>query len=182
MAPVASMKGYRLAMVFIVPALFIGGNVLCMLAEKPAILVGRLLAGFGDGVNTTIGVALIAETATPRLRGTATALRQVFLSFGIFSSWLVSYFIVKDVQQGWRIIFGLGCVPAAALLLGGIFVIPESPRWALLRGHSFDQVKQECVMKKKRIWYHSRGVNGLNGMYQCGFLWGWLQLGTYPDA
>jgi MFS transporter, SP family, galactose:H+ symporter len=70
--------------------------------------------------------------APAKHRGVVVSLNQLFLTIGIFVSYLVGYGL-SNVSDGWRWMLGLGAVPGA-ILFTGMLVLPESPRW--LAGHN----------------------------------------------
>src|SRR5260370_21374320 len=55
-------------------------------------------------------------------------LYQFALTVGIALADLVGYWLAS--QHGWRLMFGIGAIPAA-VFLGCILTLPESPRWLL---------------------------------------------------
>lgn len=89
------------------------------------------------GLGLTIGVSMVtaplyvAEISPARLRGRFVALYQVACVGGIFTTYLVNYFL--SFGDGWRLMLGLAAVPAV-LVLGSLAVLPESPRWLVLTG------------------------------------------------
>ncbi|KAK4763109.1 hypothetical protein SAY86_008877 [Trapa natans] len=69
----------------------------------------------------------IAEISPKDLRGVLTAINQLMICAGVSVS-----FIIGNVLS-WRTLALIGLVPCAVLLLG-LFFIPESPRWLAKRG------------------------------------------------
>lgn len=101
--------------------------------------VARFIGGIAIGLSSPISPMYIAEIAPARIRGAMVTLNQLAITFGIVAAYLTDWFIagMGDVQwnnlYGWRWMFGSECVPAALLLIG-LFFIPESPRWLLKTG------------------------------------------------
>jgi MFS transporter, SP family, solute carrier family 2 (myo-inositol transporter), member 13 len=57
---------------------FIGGAIMCCIANKYILFAGRFLAGFGVGLESVVVPVLLSEIATAETRGTITTLHQVF--------------------------------------------------------------------------------------------------------
>ena len=103
-------------------------------------LLARFLGGIGIGTASMICPVYTAESAPAHLRGRLGSLFQFGIVSGIlftlFSNALIQGFgdHTWNLTIGWRIMFGLGGIPAIALFLV-LFRAPESPRWLLLHGH-----------------------------------------------
>jgi MFS family permease len=101
----------------------------------------RFLGGMGMGGTWTAGAALVAETWGAKHRGKGGALMQMGLPVGsmlaIGVTALVSSLMGGLNGNGWRVIYGLGCLPAL-LLLPVALRTPESPVW-LVRKASTEQ-------------------------------------------
>lgn len=105
----------------------------------PGFLLARFLGGLGVGVASMVCPVYIAELAPERHRGRLGALFQLGIVTGIFIVFFVNYRIQQwgdadwNVRTGWRWMLGSETLPAA-LFLGMVAFIPESPRWLVLRG------------------------------------------------
>jgi putative MFS transporter len=111
--------------------------VMACQASTRGILVWRLIAGIGIGVELVTIDAYIAELMPKEIRGRAFAVNQVVQFSAIPVVALVSWLLVPRTPfgvAGWRWVVLAGSVSA-------IFVwfirrnIPESPRWLIARGH-----------------------------------------------
>jgi MFS transporter, SP family, arabinose:H+ symporter len=106
------------------------------------LIISRTLIGLAVGADSAIATAYIAEFAPAKKRGGLSIVQQWMITVGILVSYLIALLVfalapsaVRTVD--WRIIFGLGAVPAIiALLLRAR--MPESPRWLLHRGRYAD--------------------------------------------
>ena len=115
-----------------VALLFIVGSVIAAAAVSIWMLVGaRLLLGIAVGVSSMAAPLYIAETAPKELRGRFVSAFQLAITVGILVSYLVNLALAGD--DDWRLMFGLGIIPAV-LLLAGLMLLPESPRWLALEG------------------------------------------------
>jgi sugar porter (SP) family MFS transporter len=73
----------------------------------------------------------IAEIVPVRNRGSMVAIFQLAITAGILLAYLVNAAFADDGE--WRAVFALACAPAT-LLLFGMLLLPESPRWLVSRG------------------------------------------------
>jgi len=95
--------------------------------------IARLIGGIAIGVASSLAPLYIAETAPRQYRGFLVTLNQLAIVLGILISFFVSWRLSVLGEGAWRWMFGVGVVPALALLLG-LFFIPESPRWLASHG------------------------------------------------
>eukprot|EP00238_Polyblepharides_amylifera_P009327 CAMPEP_0196594268 /NCGR_PEP_ID=MMETSP1081-20130531/77815_1 /TAXON_ID=36882 /ORGANISM="Pyramimonas amylifera, Strain CCMP720" /LENGTH=489 /DNA_ID=CAMNT_0041918479 /DNA_START=387 /DNA_END=1856 /DNA_ORIENTATION=+ len=117
----------------IAAGLYGSGALLMGAAPSLELLVlGRLVYGAGIGFAMHGAPIYIAETAPASLRGTLISLKEGFIVGGILLGYLACSVLIGQ-EGGWRSIYSLSLVPAA-LLAGGMFYLPESPRWLLLSG------------------------------------------------
>uniref|UniRef100_A0A0C9S1J1 TSA: Wollemia nobilis Ref_Wollemi_Transcript_25293_2087 transcribed RNA sequence n=1 Tax=Wollemia nobilis TaxID=56998 RepID=A0A0C9S1J1_9CONI len=109
------------------------GWIAITLAQSASFLYfGRLLTGFGVGVISFTVPVYIAEIAPKHLRGSLGTVTQLSVTIGI----LLAYFF--GLLLDWRSLAIAGIAPCALLILG-IFFIPESPRWlAKIRSTEFE--------------------------------------------
>lgn len=93
--------------------------------------VWRFLGGVGIGLAMISSPIYIAELSPPHLRGVLVNVNQLSNVIGINLAVLVGYFFSFD-GWGWRWMFGSQAVPVA-LLIVGLLLVPESPRWLAAR-------------------------------------------------
>ncbi|KAI4910982.1 hypothetical protein J4E90_007239 [Alternaria incomplexa] len=102
----------------------------------PQFIVGRAIAGFGNGFTTSTAPAYQAECVKSHRKGTILMISAgAFVSAGIaLSYWFVFGFAyLTSSSASWRVPIALQimfALPAIAML----FVLPESPRWLILTG------------------------------------------------
>ncbi len=112
--------------------LFAAGSLVCAFANSPNDLIfGRLLMGFAVGMSSSLSPVYIAEIAEKGRRGKLVTLFLISVNFGIFISYLTNLAFAHS--GAWRIMLGLGIIPAAVFALF-ITVLPESPRWLIVKG------------------------------------------------
>ncbi|KAK3007906.1 hypothetical protein RJ639_013051 [Escallonia herrerae] len=110
-------------------------------AEGPIPLdIGRLATGYGMGVFSYVVPVFIAEIAPKNLRGALTTTNQLMICTGVSVA-----FIIGTVLT-WRTLALTGIIPCGVLLIG-LFIIPESPRWLAKIGR---QKEFEAALRRLR--------------------------------
>lgn len=125
--PFADRFGRRLSMNLSAIIFIIGTLVLMLATSFTMVMAGRLIQGVGVGIITIVVPLYLAEIVPSDLRGRGVALFQLALTFGILLGYLVNYFLKSTGD--WRLMFATGLVPSIIFLLGGLFLLPRSPRW-----------------------------------------------------
>jgi sugar porter (SP) family MFS transporter len=95
------------------------------------LVISRLIIGLGIGLSSSTVPTYLSELAPAKLRGAMGALNQIFIVLGILIAFLVGYFL--GPSSNWRAMFAGAIVPAA-ILLAGLAILPESPRWLIKAG------------------------------------------------
>jgi MFS transporter, SP family, xylose:H+ symportor len=104
-------------------------------------IIFRIVGGLAVGAASMTSPMYIAEISPARMRGRMVSLNQLAIVFGMLVVYFVNYYIARggntewNVTTGWRWMFGSEAVPAL-LLLGFLFLVPESPRWLAKQGRS----------------------------------------------
>ncbi len=112
------------------------------------LVIARMVGGLGVGASLILAPMYIAEISPPGLRGRMVSFNQLNIVIGIsvafFTNYLVLYFGKSDLAwaatlqldaYNWRWMLGLEFLPAV-LYYFGLFYVPKSPRWLLLKGQT----------------------------------------------
>ncbi|WP_220035620.1 MULTISPECIES: sugar porter family MFS transporter [unclassified Curtobacterium] len=122
--------------IMIVAAVFVLGVVFAGLSPGPTTLVlSRLFLGLAVGGSTQVIPTYVAELSPRERRGRMVTLFSCAIGIGILSAAFVN--VALDDVLSWRWLIMLSGVPAIVLLLG-MFVLPESPRWLVHAGRDDD--------------------------------------------
>lgn len=128
--------------------LFLASALGCMLSSSfTELIIFRLIGGLGIGVASMVSPLYISEFSPSRYRGMMVSLYQLALTVGIVLAYFSNSYLANHANDGyssgitkhvfsaevWRAMLGLGAVPAAIFLVS-LFMVPESPRWLLLKG------------------------------------------------
>jgi SP family galactose:H+ symporter-like MFS transporter len=102
----------------------------------------RFALGFGVGVASFVVPLYLAETAPASIRGSMGTLFQLMITIGIFLISLTNVFIARAfTSSGTSLpLMFLTITAFATLMFLGGFMLPESPRWLMLKGRKNDAV------------------------------------------
>lgn len=129
-APVSDRIGRRLAILG-AALMFLAGTIAITLADSVTwLILSRLELGLAIGAASQIVPVYIAEIAPPERRGSLVVAFQLAVVSGMLISYITG-FILRDYS--WRLLFGLGVIPALILFFGMLF-LPNSPRWMAMQG------------------------------------------------
>ena len=112
--------------------LFVVSSLICALAPTVGwLLAGRVLLGLAIGVAAFTAPLYISEIADERRRGSMISTYQLMITVGILVAFISDALL--SYSGAWRWMLGLVAVPGA-LFLAGVFVLPDSPRWLMMKG------------------------------------------------
>ncbi|TDS11937.1 sugar porter family MFS transporter [Sphingobacterium paludis] len=130
---------------FLAASLFIVSALGCALApDLASVIVFRILGGVGIGIASSVVPLYISEIAPADRRGRLVTYYQFAVTLGILLAYLSNAALLGDrviaqlpiwseskfVSELWRLMLGIGVLPAILFFVGLLFV-PESPRWLL---------------------------------------------------
>jgi len=125
--------------------LFVAGSVLCGVAWSPGVLiVGRFVLGLAIGIASFTAPLYLAEIAPESIRGAMISLYQLMITIGILAAYLSD--LGFSYTGNWRWMLGVIAIPGALFLIG-VSVLPDSPRWLMMRGR---RPEAESVLHKLR--------------------------------
>lgn len=107
-----------------------------LLPPLPILSACRFTLGFAVGVASFIVPLYLAETAPASIRGSMGTLFQLMITIGIFLISLTNVFIARAFASpttSLPLMFLTITVFASVMFFGG-FILPESPRWLMLKG------------------------------------------------
>jgi len=125
--------------------LFVAGSVLCGVAWSPDVLiVGRFVLGLAIGIASFTAPLYLAEIAPESIRGAMISLYQLMITIGILAAYLSD--LGFSYTGNWRWMLGVIAIPGVLFLIG-VSVLPDSPRWLMMRGR---RPEAESVLHKLR--------------------------------
>ncbi|RPH30349.1 MFS transporter [Buttiauxella warmboldiae] len=99
----------------------------------------RMIGGVAVGLASVVSPMYMSEVAPKDMRGRAVGMQQFAIVLGQSVVFFTNYLIARGMPQewivntGWRWMFCVGIIPCIAFLIT-VFLIPESPRWNVMKG------------------------------------------------
>ncbi|TNY17745.1 putative glucose transporter rco-3 [Rhodotorula diobovata] len=140
-------------------ALYLAGVVIQMFAASAlaTIVVGRLLAGFGVGFVSAIIILYMSEICPRKIRGAIVSGYQFCITIGLMLAAIINNF-TQDINSSASYRIPIGIQFAWGLILGGgLFFLPDSPRYFVKRGN---------IEKARAILVRLRGQPGDSKLVQ----------------
>ncbi|KAI9854736.1 MAG: hypothetical protein M1824_006618 [Vezdaea acicularis] len=122
--------------------IFLGSSIMIVGAalqasafQLPHFIVGRLVTGYGNGLNTSTVPTWQSETSRSHRRGQLVMIEGALITGGIcLSYWLdFGFSFLEPSEVAWRFPIAFQMV-FAILIIVLILELPESPRWLILKG------------------------------------------------
>ena len=117
------------------------------------LVIARMVGGFGVGASLILAPLYIAEIAPKELRGRLVSFNQLNIVIGISLAFFTNYWILQLAknpadwvmnlgigEHQWRWMLGLEALPAV-LYFFGLFLVPRSPRWLIMKGKTEEAKK-----------------------------------------
>lgn len=137
----ADRFGRKLALAGTYVLLITGCFCMSLASDFATLLAGRLVLGLGMGAGFTVVTTYMAEVSPKSHRGQYVCMEDLFIVVGVAIGYFSSY-MLAGLAHDWRLILGLGALPAvAALCLVMLPQLVESPRWNMLRGEREQALK-----------------------------------------
>jgi len=139
----ADKMGRRNVMRIAALLFLIGALVQGHATDHLVFVIARLAGGMAVGAASVLSPAYIAEVAPANIRGRMTTVQQIMIITGLTAAFLVNYVLAGAAGDStgalwggiaaWRWMYLMQAVPAA-VFLGALFFIPESPRYLVGKG------------------------------------------------
>ncbi|KAI1318731.1 myo-inositol transporter 1 [Xylariaceae sp. FL0255] len=93
-------------------------------------VLGRSIVGLAVGAASFVTPLYLAELAPAAHRGMVVTMNVLSITFGQVVAYIVGWICAEKVDpaMGWRVMVGLGAVPAILQFVSLLFM-PETPRW-----------------------------------------------------
>ncbi|KAJ9499524.1 hypothetical protein LTR99_009693 [Exophiala xenobiotica] len=129
----------------------IGATLQCTAFSLPHFIVGRLITGMGNGLNTSTVPIWQSECSQSHRRGQMVMVEGALITGGIcISYWIDFGFSFINNQASWRFPIAFQIV-FALFILAFILELPESPRWLILKGHEQEAMEVLAALSEKSI-------------------------------
>ncbi|XAR71540.1 hypothetical protein NMG60_11017871 [Bertholletia excelsa] len=128
---VADFLGRRRELIVAAILYLIGALVTAVAPVFVVMVIGRFVFGIGIGLAMHAAPIYIAETAPSQIRGQLISLKEFFIVLGMVVGYSAGSLLV-EIVSGWRYMYGAS-TPFAVIMGIGMWWLPASPRWLLLR-------------------------------------------------
>lgn len=100
----------------------------------------RLVGGLAIGLASVLTPVYIAEISPSKHRGALVSLNQLGIVIGILAALLAGWGLSGFGENSWRWMLAVAVMPSL-IFFGGLFAIPESPRWLISRGRPTEALR-----------------------------------------
>ncbi|KAJ5240855.1 uncharacterized protein N7469_002446 [Penicillium citrinum] len=145
--PANEYLGRRGAIIFSTILYTIGAALEAGAINYPMMVVGRLVLGFGVGIETGTVPVYVAESVERQFRGNLVSLYQFNIALGEVLGYVVAAIFLK-VEGNWRYMLGSSIV-FSTLMFIGMVLLTESPRYLMHKSRLLDAY---------RVWKRIRGI------------------------
>lgn len=128
---IADFFGRRRELILAALLYLVGALVTAVAPSFIVMVIGRFVFGIGIGLSMHAAPMYIAETAPTQIRGRLISLKEFFIVLGMVVGYTVGSLLV-DMVSGWRYMYGVSS-PLSVIMGIGMWWLPASPRWLLLR-------------------------------------------------
>ncbi|TXG48704.1 hypothetical protein EZV62_024579 [Acer yangbiense] len=144
---IADFLGRRRELILAALLYLVGALVTAFAPDFVVLVIGRFIFGIGIGLAMHAAPMYIAETAPSPIRGRLVSLKEFFIVLGMVAGYGIGSLLV-DTVAGWRYMYGISS-PLAVIMGIGMWWLPASPRWLLLRAikgkGNFQDLKETAI-------------------------------------
>lgn len=142
--------GRRKTIVFGGIIMIIGAILQAASYSYAMMIVARIITGVGNGLNTSTVPSYHAECSPASSRGSFIMIEGSLITFGIMISYWIdfAFYWLAGSSAQWRVPISLQIV-LALVMVGGIFFLPESPRWLAKHGRNAEALAVISALEDK---------------------------------
>ena len=136
--------GRRLTIIISTVFFIIGPTLMALAWDVFFVIIGRIVIGFGVGISSVVVPCYLGEVSSYQFRGFVVSLYEVAIAVGMLMAVSVDL-LVAIIFGGdslawlrWRVMVFIPVIFAIILLIFSAFMLPESPRWLVMKGR-FDE-------------------------------------------
>ncbi|VVB14867.1 unnamed protein product [Arabis nemorensis] len=128
---IADVIGRRKELILAAFLYLVGALVTTLTPSYFVLIIGRVTYGVGVGLAMHAAPMYIAETAPCQIRGQLVSLKEFFIVLGMVGGYGIGSLTV-NILSGWRYMYATSVLLAVVMGIG-MWWLPASPRWLLLR-------------------------------------------------
>jgi SP family sugar:H+ symporter-like MFS transporter len=117
-------------------------------------VIARIIGGLGIGAASVLAPVYISEVVPASVRGRLSSVQQIMIITGLTGAFVANYYLARIAGSStsifwlgypaWRWMFWMQVIPATIYLFT-LFLIPESPRFLVLKGRD---AEAEAVLSR----------------------------------
>ena len=151
--PISDRFGRRPVLRVAALLFFVSAIASAVAPDYLTLVIARMVGGLGVGAALIIAPMYIAEIAPADIRGRMVSFNQLNIVIGISVAYFSNFLILNLGQSDlawaqslgmgdwtWRWMLGVEAIPALIYFLA-LFLVPESPRWLVMRGKAEEALK-----------------------------------------
>ncbi|KAG5224446.1 D-xylose-proton symporter [Salix suchowensis] len=150
---IADFLGRRRELILAAFLYLVGALVTALAPAFAVMVIGRFVFGIGIGLAMHAAPMYIAETAPSHIRGQLISLKEFFIVLGMVAGYGIGSLLV-DTVAGWRYMY-VASTPLAVIMGIGMWWLPVSPRWLLLRAiqgkGSMQELRETAICCLRRL-------------------------------
>ncbi|KAK6003893.1 hypothetical protein QM012_008743 [Aureobasidium pullulans] len=114
------------------------------------LIVGRIITGIGNGMNTSTVPAWQSECSKSHRRGQMVMIEGALITGGVMMSYWIDFGFsyLEPSTVSWRFPIALQILFALIILMF-IMGLPESPRWLIMKGKEMEAMEVLCALNNK---------------------------------
>ncbi|KAK5054398.1 hypothetical protein LTR84_001288 [Exophiala bonariae] len=124
----------------------VGASLQTSAYTVPHLIIGRVITGFGTGIDSSTVPMYQSELCRKEYRGRLVSTEVLFIGIGIsFAYWLDFGMSYAGGAIAWRLPIAVQLIFAITVIIL-LFGLPESPRWLFKRGREEEGIEVLCAV------------------------------------
>ena len=124
----------------------VGASLQASASTVPHLVIGRVVTGFGTGIDSSTVPMYQSELCRKERRGRLVSWEVLFIGIGITGAYWIDYgFAYVSGSTAWRTPIALQMV-FAIIVVFLLFGLPESPRWLCKQGREEEAIEVLCAV------------------------------------
>lgn len=131
---VADSVGRRTGLMVTVIVLTIGGILTAVSWDAMSFSIFRFITGLGTGAELSIAASILSEFSPNKSRPRLLQINFLVGAMALGITGLIARPLLGIGSNGWRYVFLVGALAGIAMIIARAGLLPESPRWNVLKG------------------------------------------------